>query len=349
MNKRGKNFMAKVYKKNKIQDTEGGGFGQYREDVGGGGSPNPSSQGYHGHGANSDYREENNDTMQPRTDDGKFTYKSANGKGIQGKSRGKTVNPVLTGGENGVYIKDVKKQFEEQSGKYWDKYKDKWYRKGDKMAIEAQGLHHKKDFTTRVSAEDIWNVAQTYNENLGEFGGGGDVIHKTKGGTPIRVKTDGTVVEGKVFDQSKKGRRTKNEQKAIDEAKRTGKEQAVIGENGGFESANKPQAKQPEQPSTPASQPQPKTKPEPTQPQVQAGKKYNSEQVGKVKDWFNNKFGKNDPEKTKQIISKLDSLTPEQLDKQIDLWQSKGVDFGLNNKSNEKTLKAMGLQSKDIN
>ena len=85
------------YQKKKIQDTENSGFGNYDEGVGGGASPNDSKQGTHGHGANSDYRKENNDTMQARTADGKFTYKSVNGQSIDpkyGPSRGKTVNPL---------------------------------------------------------------------------------------------------------------------------------------------------------------------------------------------------------------------------------------------------------------
>ena len=205
--------MAK-YQKKKIQDTEGSGFGKYKEGVGGGGSPERGDPTKHGHGVNSDYRQANNDTMQPRTNDGKFTYKSVNGQSIDSKygpSRGKTVNPLLTGGENGIKISDVEQQFYNQSGAIWDKYKDKWYQKGSEYALMSQGSKHKAGFSTRVSGDAIWNVAKRrYDKVKGEFTG-----------------------ESSVFKEGKKGARTAEEQNAIQKAQQTGEEQAVIDQSSG--------------------------------------------------------------------------------------------------------------------
>lgn len=170
----------KSFKKKKIQDTQGSGFGSYQEDVGGGGSPNPRDPNQKGPGVNSQYRQNNNDTMQPRTGDGKFTYKSVNGQSIDpkyGPSRGKTVNPLLTGGQNGVMIDDVEGQFAGQSGVYWDKYKDKWYRKGGEIVTT--------DFKVRVAADAIWEVAKRrYDSVKGEFQRESDVFAETKKGRP---------------------------------------------------------------------------------------------------------------------------------------------------------------------
>lgn len=192
--------MAKFQKK-KIQETEGGNFGNYKEGVGGGASPEKGDPSKHGHGVNSDHRKANNDTMQPRTDDGKFTYKSVNGQSINpkyGPSRGETVNPLLTGGENGVKISDVESEFAAQSGAIWDKYKDKWYQKGGEIVTT--------DLKTRVAGDTIWNVAKRrYDKVKGEF-----------------------VREGKVFEETKKGRLSKEEQTAKQLAKSSGQEQAVI-------------------------------------------------------------------------------------------------------------------------
>ena len=191
----------KNFQKKKIEETKGSGFGQYQEGVGGGGSPQARDPNKRAPGVNSDYRQENNDTNQPRTDDGKFTYKSVNGKSIDpkyGPSRGKTVNPLLTGGENGVKIDDVEQEFASQSGSYWNKYKDKWYQKGGEIVTT--------DLKTRVAADTIWNVAKRrYDSVKGEF-----------------------EQESTVFSETKKGRAGKEEQAAKQKVQSTGEEQAVI-------------------------------------------------------------------------------------------------------------------------
>lgn len=201
--------MAKknLFQKKKIQDTKDSGFGNYDEGVGGGGSPEAKDPNQRAPGVNSDYRKQNNDTMQPRTSDGKFTYKSVNGQSINpeyGPSRGKTVNPLLTGGENGVMIEDVEKQFASQSGKYWDKYKDKWYHKGGEFVTSG-------DFKVRVAGEAIWNVAKRkYDSVKGEFAN-----------------------ESSVFNETKKGRPSLEEKAAKQQAQASGEEQAVINQNTG--------------------------------------------------------------------------------------------------------------------
>lgn len=198
---------SKNFQKKKIQDTENSGFGNYQEGVGGGGSPEAKDPQQRAPGVNSSYRKQNNDTMQPRTDDGKFTYKSVNGQSIDpkyGPSRGKTVNPLLTGGENGVKIEDVETEFANQSGAYWNKYKDSWYQKGGEVVTSG-------DFKTRVAGEAIWNVAKrSYNEVDGEFQS-----------------------ESSVFSETKKGRRSKEENAARQKALASGEEQAVINQSTG--------------------------------------------------------------------------------------------------------------------
>lgn len=197
----------KNFQKKKIQDTKGGNFGKYQEAVGGGASPEAKDPQQRAPGVNSDYRKNNNDTMQPRTEDGKFTYKSVNGESINpkyGPSRGKTVNPLLTGGENGVMIDDVETEFANQSGKYWDKYKDKWYTKGGEIVTSG-------DFKTHVAADTIWNVAKRrYDSVKGEFES-----------------------ESSVFGETKKGRPGKEEQAAKQQAQANGEEQAVINQSTG--------------------------------------------------------------------------------------------------------------------
>ena len=220
----------KPYQKKKIQSTYGGGFGKYQENTGGGDSPNGNAKpGTHGHGVNSDYRQENNDTMQPRTSDGKFTYKSVNGKSIDpkyGPSRGKTVNPLLTGGVNGIKISDVESQFASQQGSYWDKYKDKWYQKGSEVVTS--------DGKTRVAAKAVWEVAkESYNEVTGEFGGNIKTTHKLGNGGVKNIGGKGGTAESNVFDEVKRGRKTAEEQKAQQQALKTGKEQNVIDKNTG--------------------------------------------------------------------------------------------------------------------
>ena len=197
----------KNFQKKKIQDTKGSNFGKYQEGVGGGGSPQAKDPNKRAPGVNSNYREQNNDTMQPRTDDGKFTYKSVNGKSIDpkyGPSRGKTVNPLLTGGENGVMIDDVENEFSNKSGSYWDKYKDSWYQKGGEIVTSG-------DFKVRVAAEAIWEVAKRKYDNVkGEFQN-----------------------EATVFDEVKKGRSSAEEKAAKQKAQSSGKEQAVIEQSTG--------------------------------------------------------------------------------------------------------------------
>lgn len=254
----------KPYEKSKIQDTEGSGFGQYQEGVGGGGSPMAKDPNQRSPGVNSDHRKANNDTMQPRTGDGKFTYKSVNGESINpeyGPSRGKTVNPLLTHGENGVKIDDVKNDFANQSGKYWDKYKENYYTTGGEVVTAG-------DFKTHVAGADIWDVGKRrYDTVKGEFEG-----------------------EHDVFAETKKGRRAADEKAAQQKAQASGQETPVIDQNTGAMKIKpgtpKLQAKQihvqpsaPQEgmkaPETPVVQAEAS---EPTQQPAQNGSKYTAEE-----------------------------------------------------------------------
>lgn len=197
---------TKGYQKKKIQDFDNSNFGNYSEDTGGGtpvqadgqGTQDSTKKGGKGRGAMTRAKVSRN-SSQPRTEDGKFTYNSVNGKGIkEKKSRGNTVNPLLTGGKNGVKIEDVEENFASQSGEYWDKYKDKWYTGGGEI-VTSEGK-------TRVAAEPIWITAhKKYNVKGGEFEG-----------------------ESSVFDEVKRGRKSGDEKIATQLAQATGQEQNVI-------------------------------------------------------------------------------------------------------------------------
>lgn len=181
-----------------IKDTEGGNFGGY-EEANGGGTPRGGvwggKDGRVGWGEREKagelpqgaHREE-----QPRTNDGKFTYNSVNGKETKYESRGKTVNPLLTGGENGVKIEDVKNEFKNKQGSLYDKYKDKWYQKGSEL-ITKEG----RKYSVKISANDIWEIARvSFDINKGAFN-----------------------YESENFDETKLGRRSKDEKASIQQAK----------------------------------------------------------------------------------------------------------------------------------
>lgn len=189
----------KKYTKKKIQETKGGNFGKYDEGNGGGTPIGGIYGGGHGRGIWKKAGSPGHRESQPRTSDGKFTYNSVNGKTISTEeSRGKTVNPLLTGGVNGIKIDDVEKEFANKSGAYWDKYKDKWYNKGGEIVLGAEGK-------TRVAADAIWEVAKRkYDEVEGEF------------------KEESTV-----FSQVKSGRKSLDEKAAAQKAQKTGKETFV--------------------------------------------------------------------------------------------------------------------------
>ena len=188
----------------KIQDYDNSRFGKYDENTGGGHPFKAGDSNTRTTKENGKLRQSNNDTMQPRTNDGKFTYKSANGHAIKSeKSRGKTVNPLLTGGVNGVYIEDVEKQFKEKSGEYFDKYKDTWYVGGGEMIGT--------DFKTHISQKACWEVAhEKYDEEKGELGG-----------------------ESKNWEYNKRGVKSKDEKAAIQKAQVSGKSEAVIDKSTG--------------------------------------------------------------------------------------------------------------------
>ena len=153
----------------KIQDYEDSGFGKYKESTGGGHPFEAGNSNTRTTQENGKLRQSENagKTNQPRDNQGHFTYKSVNGQSIDpkyGPSRGKTVNPLLTGGDGTIKIEDVEQQFGSQSGSYWDKYKDKWHTSGGKVV--TQGLQ------TKISAQEIWNLAKKkYDTVKGEFEG----------------------------------------------------------------------------------------------------------------------------------------------------------------------------------
>lgn len=207
-----------------IKDTEGGNFGNYKEGNGGGtprggvwggqnGRVGWSEREKSGELPNGAHREE-----QPRTKDGKFTYNSVNGKETKYESRGETVNPLLTEGQNGIYINDVdkrgkvhdgvKSQFARKSGSLYDKYKDKWYRKGDELATKEG-----KKFKIKLSANDIWEIARV----------------------SFDIKKGAFNYEQENWDESKKGRHSKDEKAAMQGAKKANQAQFVANPTGGIQ------------------------------------------------------------------------------------------------------------------
>lgn len=196
-----------------IKDTEGGNFGNYKENNGGG-TPRGGIWGGKNGRVGWDEREKSGELPQnahredqPRTNDGKFTYNSVNGKETKYESRGETVNPLLTGGKNGVKIDDAKQQFANKQGNLYDQYKDKWYQKGSKV-VDKEG----KKYKVKLSANDIWEIARV----------------------SFNLQTNAFTYEPENFNVSKSGRHSKEEKTAIQEAKKAKGAQFVKSNAGGI-------------------------------------------------------------------------------------------------------------------
>lgn len=146
----------------KIHETENSKFGQYAESRGGGSPKGGMYGGENGRVGwtkrilNGEVTGNQHRKKQPRTDDGKFTYNSANGKPLKQKSRGVTVNPLLTGGKNGIKIKDVEAQFAAKKGRYYDRFKNNAYQKKT-MLVTREG----KKWVIKLSEDAVWNIAKT--------------------------------------------------------------------------------------------------------------------------------------------------------------------------------------------
>ena len=197
-----------------IKDTEGGDFGKYDESKGGG-TPRGGVWGGKDGRVGWDEREKSGELPQnahredqPRTNDGKFTYNSTNGKETKYESRGKTVNPLLTGGENGIKIEDAKKEFANKQGSLYDKYKDKWYQKGSEL-ITKEG----KKYSVKLADNDIWEIARV----------------------SFNIQKGGFEHEAENFQQTKTGRRSKFEKTAIQQAKQNKGETFVQNAQGGIQ------------------------------------------------------------------------------------------------------------------
>ena len=216
---------TKQQTKKGIKDTEGGNFGGYDE-YNGGGSPKGGIWG----GTNGRVGWKKRENMgevkqsehrqgQPRTNDGKFTYNSVNGKETKYESRGETVNPLLTGGKNGVKISDVEAQFKAKKGTLYDKYKNDWYERGSER-VSKDGRKYK----VQLANDAIWNIAKrSFDVSKGEFTG-----------------------ESTTFAESKKGARGKDEKAAIAEARKAkASEQFVKSANGGIKQHGNVAAAQP--------------------------------------------------------------------------------------------------------
>lgn len=201
-----------------IKDTEGGNFGGYKEENGGGTPVGGHFGGPSGRVGWKERGEPGHRQEQPRTNDGKFTYNSVNGMKTEYDGRGKTVNPLLTGGENGIKIDDVKGQFAAKSGSFYDKWKDKFYQKGSMKATKEGKKHYK----IVLSANDIWEAAKYSIGEGGEFG------------TSRRGQKAGLSAESQNWDETKRGAPGKAGAEAKQLAKKTGEEQYVKTQDGGI-------------------------------------------------------------------------------------------------------------------
>lgn len=211
--------MARKFKKMaSIKDTEGGNFGGYKEYNGGGTPVGGHFGGQSGRVGWKQRGEPGHREEQPRTNDGKFTYNSVNGMETKYDGRGKTVNPLLTGGENGIKIDDVKSQFGAKSGNLYDNWKGKFYQKGS-MKATKEG----KKYTIKLSANDVWECAKySINAKTGEFG------------TSARAQKAGVTAESQNWEQTKMGAPGKAGTAAKALAKKTGEEQYVQTQDGGI-------------------------------------------------------------------------------------------------------------------
>lgn len=162
----------KYTKVSEVADKYYGGAGKkgtYEEGTGGGTSMGPSpfspdkNKNLQGRGAmqkaDSDTTNNRYSNEQPRTDDGKFTYNSVNGKDTKYEGRGKTVPPTLTGGKNGIYIDE---EVADEKGKMSarDFYKGENYipfEKGDKIAFKGK---------VKTLTVGQFQIAQGYGENM---------------------------------------------------------------------------------------------------------------------------------------------------------------------------------------
>ncbi len=184
--KKKKSRTQKLHKMHKIHETENSKFGQYKEDRGGG-SPKGGMYGGRSGRVGWDRRIDEGEVTgsqhrkdQPRTSDGKFTYNSTNGKPLHQKSRGVTVNPLLTGGENGIKIKDVEKEFAAKKGYYYNRFKDNAYQKKT-MLVTRDG----KKWVIKLSGDAVWDVAKrSWDVSKNEFTGESKVFSETKKGNP---------------------------------------------------------------------------------------------------------------------------------------------------------------------
>lgn len=227
--------MAKKFRKiASIKDTEGGNFGNYKEGRGGGtpvGQPWKGRNGRigweerekSGEVGGSDHRED-----QPRDKFGHFTYNSVNGKETKYDGRGKTVNPLLTGGDGTIKIDDyvdkhgnaqegIKTQFKNKSGSLYDQYKGSFFQ-SKSMKASKEG----KKYTIKLSQSDIWDIAKySFDVSTGEFGGHTNKRHPEQ-----------SVARESANWVTKKGAPGKAGAEAKKFAKKTGQEQYVLDENG---------------------------------------------------------------------------------------------------------------------
>lgn len=257
----------------KLQEIKDSGFGEYKESTGGGHPFEAGNSNTRTTQENGKLRKSENagKTDQPRDRGGHFTYKSVNGKSIDpkyGPSRGKTVNPLLTGGDGTIKIEDVEKEFKKESGAYWDKYKDKWYKKGGKVITEG--------LSTQVSASTIWELAKKkYDTVKGEFEGESE-NWSTKG-----------------------GKKSATEKEAIEKVQETGEQQYVIDpENKAIETKDKikkfiEEKKEPAAPVQETPAPEEKTEEQVEEQEVAWGKsgKFTNKQADKARMNIKNMMG----------------------------------------------------------
>lgn len=336
---------GKFIKGGSIAKTKDGNFGKYEENTGGGEVVHADSKGSRGAWERGGKKEKREDS-QPRTADGKFTYNSANGKPLKeiskvnGKSRGTTVNPVLTGGVNGVHFKHTSYNTEKDrfDTEKWKKWADEhnWYNRG----TEIVGY----DGKIKLAPERLEVLAQEYID--GKFGYYKYDKYGNKKGTETEDVKDWSSKPGRHADEEKsaieraktKGelgkrfvKKPKDQDESLGKYKISPKIADEILEEMAAEEGKMytPEKIVPTKPEVPAMDVPKKEQPVPVMekapeevakpsPELK-GVKYNSEQVSKLKDLFIKTYGE---ETANKVLDKMSKMKPESLDAWI---ESKGL------------------------
>ena len=171
----------------KLNDTSKGVLGEASEKIGnyqestGGGTPLEKGEKLKDH-------PEARRVMQPRDENGQFTYNSANGKGLKyGPSRGTTVPPFLRG------------------------IKLTYCQPGTKLKIDGQDGIKIKIMTIDMTVEEMVNACKYYIESEEGFAGMGEGSSITKKGRKSKDEINAKAGQAGYIDPQKTSQKTQDE------------------------------------------------------------------------------------------------------------------------------------------